>query len=111
MKNKQISVSLFKTDWYWWWDSNQYKNADFNTETAKETVKEIMLTTDSKGIATWKLTINEWGRYLLLAEDVSSGHRSAQYIHSGYPDGADDLNEKNLLSLMPVKTDKEIQTW
>jgi uncharacterized protein YfaS (alpha-2-macroglobulin family) len=65
-----------------------------------------MLTTDSKGIAKWKLTINEWGRYLLLAKDVSSGHRSAQYIHSGYPDGVSDLNEKNLLSLMPVKTDK-----
>ena len=107
LKNKQISISLFKTDWYWWWDNNQYKNADFNTETAKETVNEIMLTTDSRGIATWKLTINEWGRYLLLAEDVSSGHRSAQYIHSGYPDGASDLNEKNLLSLMPVKTDKK----
>ena len=106
LKNKQISVSLFKTEWYWWWDNNQYKNADFNTETAKETAKEIMLTTDSRGIATWKLTINEWGRYLLLAEDISSGHRSAQYIHSGYPDGASDSNEKNLLSLMPVKTDK-----
>lgn len=106
LKNKQIRVSLFKTDWYWWWDNNQYKNADFNTETAKETAKEILLITDSKGIATWKLTINEWGRYLLLAQDVSSGHRSAQYIHSGYPDGASDVNEKNLLSLMPVKTDK-----
>lgn len=106
LKNKQISISLFKTDWYWWWDNNQYKNADFNTETAKETVKEVILTTDSRGIATWKLTINEWGRYLLLAEDISSGHRSAQYIHSGYPDGASDLNEKSLLSLMPVKTDK-----
>jgi uncharacterized protein YfaS (alpha-2-macroglobulin family) len=106
LKNKQISVSLFKTDWYWWWDNNQYKNADFNTETAKKTAKEIMLTTDSRGIATWKLTLNEWGRYLLLAEDISSGHRSAQYIHSGYPDGASDSNEKNLLSLMPVKTEK-----
>jgi len=106
LKNKKINISLFKTDWYWWWDNDQYRNADFNTEIAKQTIKEVSLTTDSKGLAIWNLNIKEWGRYLLLAEDLSSGHKAAQYIHSGYPDGATDSNEKNILSLMPVKTDK-----
>lgn len=106
LRNKKINISLFKTDWFWWWDNDQYRNADFNTETAKQTIREVTLTTDSKGLANWNLTIKDWGRYLLLAEDLSSGHKAAQYIYSGYPDGATDSNEKNILSLMPVKTDK-----
>lgn len=106
LQNKQVRISLFKSDWYWWWDNNQYQNADFNTETAKKSIKEITLSTDSKGLAIWRLQIKEWGRYLLLAEDLASGHRSAKYIHAGFPDGATNNNEKDLLSLMPVKTDK-----
>ena len=106
LKNKKISISLFKTDWYWWWDNNSYQNVDFNTETSKKAIKEISLITDSKGLAKWNLNVKEWGRYLLLAEDLSSGHKAAKYIHAGFPDGATDLNEKNILSLMPVKTDK-----
>jgi uncharacterized protein YfaS (alpha-2-macroglobulin family) len=106
LKNKKIQISLFKSDWYWWWDQDAYRNADFNTEVAKQSVREVTLTTDAGGMAIWNMRISTWGRYLLVAEDLSSGHKATQYLYSGYPDAATDTREKNILSLMQVKTDK-----
>ena len=107
MRNQTIRVSLFKSSWYWWWDTDQYLNTDFNTESAREAVKEAVLQTDSRGIADWRLGLTDWGRYLIIAASENGGHRTAQYLYVGYPDGSTDENEKNLLSLMQVSTDQK----
>ncbi|MBR9919506.1 MAG: hypothetical protein GYB31_01625 [Bacteroidetes bacterium] len=85
MANRRINVGLYRVEWRWWWDGNNdnlSQHASSNHVAAKQTTE---LVTDSKGIATWSVKVDDWGRYMIRACDLDGDHCSGDFFYAGYP--------------------------
>ncbi|MDC7222904.1 MAG: MG2 domain-containing protein [Spirochaetales bacterium] len=81
-----VSVKLYKIRWRWWWnksseDLSDYMNLRGTTPISEGTVN----TTNGKGSWTLRVDYPSWGRYLLVAKDPQSGHRSSRIIYMDWP--------------------------
>lgn len=112
LANRKLEVGLYRCDWRWWWDSDEYDNVgQFNSATHVNARERGSLTTDSKGEAVWKVRPGEWGRYLVRATDATDGtensHCAGDFFWSGYPDNVDDQAARNGASMLPFSTDRK----
>jgi alpha-2-macroglobulin len=107
--SSQLELQLYKIQWRWWWDDNgdnlsNFTQDKYNTLIKKETV------TLSNGKGQWKFgtSASEWGRYLVLAKDLASGHTTGRifYIEDAYwqtRSGQDDPTAASMLSFTASK--------
>ncbi|MFT3679020.1 MAG: MG2 domain-containing protein [Ferruginibacter sp.] len=80
---RQLEVQFYRIQWRWWWDDNGDNLSNFTQNSYNKLIKsDTVRVTNGKGQWQFKTSPNEWGRYLLLVKDVSSGHMtgSAFYI-------------------------------
>jgi uncharacterized protein YfaS (alpha-2-macroglobulin family) len=108
LANQKLEVGLYRCDWRWWWDEDsRYNVAQFNSATHVNALEKTTLTTNEKGIATWKVSPDEWGRYLIRVSDLEGGHAAGSFFWRGYPDRLDDMHSRNAAAMIAFKTDKE----
>ncbi|MEQ1746074.1 MAG: MG2 domain-containing protein [Saprospiraceae bacterium] len=108
MPDQEIEVGLYRCDWRWWWDEDSDDNvAQFNSSDHVNAVEKARLTTDGRGIATWKIKPNDWGRFLVRVSDTESGHASGDFFWSGSPRGQDDMYSRNAAAMLPFSVGKE----
>lgn len=81
-ENAELTVSLYKLRWRWWWESDAYTDAAYNSDVSAK------LVTNSKakiknGRGAWKFNIKDedWGRYLLVVKDEKEGHSSSGVVY------------------------------
>ncbi len=111
LPNRTVSVGLYLCDWRWWWDeSPRYDIAQFNTAAHLGAQAKAVLTTDSRGIATWKIKPAQWGRYLVRAVDEDGGHAGGDFFWTGYPSERNDLRSRQAVAMLPFSTGKEKYT-
>lgn len=80
------AVTLYKLDWRWWWENTQEDLAYYVDQGyAKPVRSQDVLLKSGKGKWSIKLDNDEWGRYLLVAEDKNSGHRTGQVVFFDWP--------------------------
>ncbi|MBP6826299.1 MAG: alpha-2-macroglobulin, partial [Saprospiraceae bacterium] len=109
--NRKIEVGLYRCDWRWWWDSdNNYDVAQFNSANHVNALDKATLTTDGRGMATWKVRPGNWGRFLIRAVDPEGGHAGGDFFWSGYPDNLDDIKSRNAAAMLPFSVEKEKYT-
>jgi hypothetical protein len=90
---KNIRLQLFKVDWRWWWEQGDRNLADFIASPEHKPVASAVISTVN-GLATWSFSVshNNWGRYLLRAQDLDGGHATGEFLYvdwaDGYPRGA-----------------------
>jgi hypothetical protein len=106
LKNQKVSIGVYKVKWNWWYDSNN-DISNFNTTQHLGAVTMAEVTTNSKGEAIWKFAPEEWGRYLIRAANVASGHCSGIIFHAGSPWNDDNFNDKQGASMLAFSADKE----
>jgi uncharacterized protein YfaS (alpha-2-macroglobulin family) len=63
--NKKLRIGLYRVNWRWWWDSGSDNVSNYSSSTHYGAVKKADLTTNSKGEATWKVNVDDWGRYMV----------------------------------------------
>ncbi len=108
MPGQKIEVGLYRCDWRWWWDEDRSSNvAQFNSTNHVNAQDKATLTTDSRGLATWKVKPNNWGRYLVRVSDEEGGHCAGDFFWSGYPDRLDDMQSRNAAAMLPFSVGKE----
>ena len=84
--NRTLDVEIYKLSWRWWWDnssnSSNYMSGQSSNAVVKGTVR-----TDRQGMASWdfKIEYPEWGRYVVLAKDRESGHRTGKIFYIDWP--------------------------
>ena len=81
-----VRISLFKIGWRWWWHRGEDDLTDYaDAEIATALQTDLVEMTD--GHATWNFEVNypSWGRYLILATDAASGHRTGKTIYIDWP--------------------------
>ncbi len=106
LKNQKISIGVYKVKWNWWYDSNN-EISNFNTTKHLGAITTAEVTTNAKGEAIWKFAPEEWGRYLIRAANVASGHTSGIIFHAGSPWNDDNFNDKQGASMLAFSADKE----
>ncbi len=105
---KTLQVGLYRCDWRWWWDEDAtYNVGQYNSATHVNALEKTTVTTNEKGLASWKLKPDDWGRYLVRVSDPEGGHAAGSFFWRGYPDRLDDLHSRNAAAMIAFKTDKD----
>lgn len=85
-KRKNIDVKVYKVDRRWWFDN--YSSPSYNYRQSQSfnliDSKSIDLK-DGMGVYPIQIEKEAWGRYLVEATDVESGHKSSQFVFFDWP--------------------------
>ncbi len=102
-----VEMSIVKLEWRWWWD-NSGDNANYMTASnATPVASGRIKTVDGKGVWNFKIKYPEWGRYLVRAKDLTSGHSSAKVVYIDWPGWAGRArNESQGAAMLAFSTDK-----
>ena len=105
---RKLQVALYRTDWRWWWDEDATSGAaQFNNAENVTAIDQTTLTTDARGLASWKVKPTGWGRYFVRVVDEDGGHASGDFFWSGYPEQLDDMKSRNAAAMLPFTVEKE----
>jgi len=107
--NVNLSCSIYKLEWRWWWEKGGEEAAEFASTLSRRAISTSDVTA-ANGKALWKFRIDypAWGRYLVIARDGSSGHAAAQIVYIDWPGWAGRAQEGNqdsqaMLTLVSTK--------
>lgn len=106
-----LSVKIYKVRWYWWWNSNNESLANYVSSSYNKPVKNMSVTTDSKGTGSIDLNFpdEDWGTYYISVEDKGSKHSTGVMCYFDWPGygGSRNIDGVEAASLLSFKTDKD----
>ncbi|MCB0638534.1 MAG: alpha-2-macroglobulin, partial [Lewinella sp.] len=82
---RKITVELIRVEWRWWWDDSDNDGSHYNGREVQNMINRETLTTDNRGLASWNVKVDDWGRYLIRVCDNASGHCSGDFVYAGSP--------------------------
>ena len=82
----KINLKFYKLTWRWWFDASANNVSSYNFRNSATLLKSETVTT-SGGKTSWNIQVNypEWGRYLVIAEDLQSGHSAGKIVYIDWP--------------------------
>lgn len=85
-ENHKIKMKFYKLSWRWWYDASSNTVSSYNFRNSSKLLKEETITS-SNGNANWNIDVKypDWGRYLVLAEDLTTGHSSGKIVYIDWP--------------------------
>ena len=108
--NVPLDVNVYKVNWYWWWEADPARLANFVSEAYNKPVKTFALRTDEKGLASFSLSFadEEWGTYFVEVKDKESKHSTGvmSYFDWASMNGRRDAAGASAASMLSFKTDK-----
>ncbi|MCX8081594.1 MAG: hypothetical protein N3F09_10200 [Bacteroidia bacterium] len=108
--NSSLIFTLHKLEWRWWWEKNQYGDAEYHSDTYLEPVASYTVKTNANGQAMQKLDFSneEWGRYLISVRDPESGHVASREVYVDWANWTSRFSEGNQMSeIVYLKLDKD----
>ena len=107
--NASLSCAIYKLNWRWWWEKGDGESAEFTSTLSRNPISQGNVNAVN-GRASWTFRVNypEWGRYLVVVRDGSSGHAAAQVVYIDWPGWAGRAQEggqdsQAMLTLTPGK--------
>ncbi len=81
----KIELTFYKMNWKWWWDQTG-DNANYESQSSLVQLDKITVQSVG-GVASWKIKVNypDWGRYMVRANDLTSGHSTAKVVYIDWP--------------------------
>ena len=107
ISNRKLSVGLYKMEWSWWWDVDNSNISQFNSSDHINSESKSTVSTDQNGKATWTVSPETWGRYLLRVCDTEYGHCSGDFAYAGSPRWDDNASDKKAASMLAFVSDKQ----
>jgi len=85
-ENHKINMKFYKLSWRWWYDASSNTVSSYNFRNSAKLLKEEYITSNN-GNASWSIDVKypEWGRYLVLAEDLTTGHSTGKIVYIDWP--------------------------
>jgi uncharacterized protein YfaS (alpha-2-macroglobulin family) len=110
VSRKNLTATVYKLDWRWWWDASQDNLASFLSSTYHKPVYQTTLSTGADGKGAFNLKINypEWGRYLVRVSDAK-GHATGKIVYIDWPGWGSRSRDaaSGGATMLVVSTDKE----
>ena len=109
VKGHKVEYAVYKTGWNWWWDN---PGGDLDAYVSGPSVTKVAsgtLTSSSQDVNfTLRDEYPNWGRYLILARDLSSGHTSGRLVTIDWPEyrGRSNRKDPESLTMLSFSTDK-----
>ncbi|MBK8929738.1 MAG: hypothetical protein IPM72_08755 [Chitinophagaceae bacterium] len=84
--NSSLQVQLYRIQWRWWWDDNGENLSNFTQNEYNKLIKsDTVSLSNGKGKWQFKSSPDDWGRYLILAKDLKSGHITGRVFYIDQP--------------------------
>lgn len=101
--NSSIRIDVYRLDWHWWWDARDENISSYvNRNYSKSIISKNVIA--ENGAFSTELTINDYGRYFIRAQDSSSGHTAGIIAYFG--SWEESSNQDNATMLL-LSTDKK----
>jgi alpha-2-macroglobulin len=103
----RLKVEIYHLEWRWWWDSADGNGEidEFNTSTNTKNLLSQNVVSAANGKAVVSFKPLEWGRFLVKATDLETGHTTAMIAYSDY--GGSDNAGNESASILNFTADKE----
>ncbi|WP_299062984.1 Ig-like domain-containing alpha-2-macroglobulin family protein [uncultured Polaribacter sp.] len=108
--NRKLDVEVYQIKWRWWWSSSSDNLSRYTSSIYNARYKNIRVTTDTKGIGSFKLKIPEKdrGRFLIRVVDKKSGHATGRttYFYKNWWQNSSS-GDKEAAKMLVFSADKE----
>ena len=109
IKGHKVEYAVYKTGWNWWWDNAGGSLDAYVNGSSVEKVQGGTLSVGTQD-ATFSFQVEYpvWGRYMVLARDMTSGHVSGTSFIVDWPEyrGRADRRDPEALTMITLSTDK-----
>ena len=106
----EAEVKVYKLSWRWWWDNytgdfSSYMSSEMHTPIFSQMVP----LNSGKGKFEFRVDAPEWGRYLVVAKNLSTGHTTGNVVFIDWPawEGKSPKGNEGA-NFISVTTDKEV---
>ncbi|MBO4625202.1 MAG: alpha-2-macroglobulin [Bacteroidales bacterium] len=110
VKGHKVEYAVFKTGWNWWWDNPGGDLDAYVNGSSVEKIASGTLTSGANDDTGFRIRVDypDWGRYLILARDKTSGHTSGRFVTIDWPDfrGRANRRDPESLTMITFSTDK-----
>ncbi len=93
---KQVEIKVYKLEWRWWYETNDEDLSDFVSRSSALIFTDTVMSVKGKS-SQYKLYFanQEYGRYLVIASDMSGGHQTGMVINVDWNGWNRDNNQNN----------------
>ena len=105
-----LSYSIYKIKWSWWWESREESLDSYVNSSSSEMIASGSMKSAKNGSSIpFRVDYPEWGRYLILVKDNTSGHLSGDIVYVDWPAyrGRSAKADPEALSMLSCSTDTE----
>ncbi len=85
--NTGVQIDVYKVNWNWWWDASDDNMSNYSASNNHKAYFTTRIQSNGSGLGQFDLTVSEadWGRYRIVATDLSSGHISSTDLYIDWP--------------------------
>lgn len=107
--NRKLSAGVYRLSWRYWWQDNNDNVGRWNASQHTGAISKFNARTNADGRGILKVSVPDWGRYLIRVCDEQSGHCTGEFFYAGYNnDEIQDREQASLLQLRPDETSVEV---
>ncbi len=83
---QSVAIEMYRISWSWWWDNTGEGLSNFSQNRYNRLMRTDTVRLEN-GTGKWDMKApgGEWGRYLVLARDLQSGHVTGQVVYFDDP--------------------------
>ncbi len=110
VSGRRIEYKVFKLKWSWWWESRSSELDSYvNGRSAQPIVSGVLTSGSQDGTFNIRVDYPDWGRYLVIARDMTGGHVSGKVITIDWPSyrGRADRRDPDALTMLSFAIDKD----
>jgi len=105
----RVEYRVYKLKWSWWWDGGRLDENAYVNGSAAQPLFYGMLSPGQKDASfNFRVDYPEWGRYLVLAHDLDSGHTAGKVLMLDWPAqrGRASRRDPEALTMLGFSTDR-----
>lgn len=106
----KINVKVYKLQWRWWYERSEENLSDYIARSGSIVVFDTTISSkDGKSFFNFKARNSDYGRYLVVAQDMGGGHQCGTIITFDYPywERENGGNKENI-TMLNLATDKQV---